>query len=582
VFTAMKGSRTDAFLAGLCALGPVCLAAAHLGNVPDAAHDGGVARVLALDPQAWRALDVVAGALLSAIPLGTRAARAALGDSLVLGGAGVAAYALARRLLGACAETRRLRFFVAAIAALTPLVAAPWQIEGAAVGGSVTGALLILAPLALLDLAVTDRAVERASVAPVAALALGLAIGHEPLVGACAAAACAALLASSAPARASLGAAWRARPLVLGGALLAGLGPLLVALLRVRATGAPLAGALASAWAGETGLSRGGSPLPFVGAEMGVVLTVLAACGVALAMLLPAARPLAAALVAMVLTGFGCAALGAPVGPTRFGAPVLAAFSAASVLAGVAMQAAVRAIASAKVPMARESAAMVIVLELALPAAMADEALVRASARASGAAAQWDDAVWGGLPPESVVLVTGPATYARAVAARATRSLRDDVTVVPTFLHDARAWRSLSGDASLVPLWRDLELVGVAGEASLSSLAAIRPLATAYEPRLGKTVGKHLVPVTLFDRFEPEPRGASDRRRALDTLAPLQDRLAHAVAGDAELQAAAADLLRARADLLVALSGDPDLVARTAADVRAFTAPAPGRFAPGR
>jgi hypothetical protein len=297
---------------------------------------------------------------------------------------------------------------------------------------------------------------------------------------------------------------------------------------------------------------------------------------------LPAARPLAAALLAIVVTGFGCAALGAPVGPTRFGAPVLAAFSAASVLAGVAMQAAVRAIASAKVPMARESAAMVIVLELALPAAMADEALVRASARASGAAAQWDDAVWGGLPPESVVLVTGPAVYARAVAARATRALRDDVTVVPTFLHDARAWRSLSGDAALVPLWRDLELVGVAGEASLSSLAAVRPLATAYEPRWGKTVGKHLVPVTLFDRFEPEPRGASDRRRALDTLAPLHDRLARAVTGDAELQAAAADLLRARADLLVALAADPDLVARTAADARAFTVPAPGHFAPGK
>ena len=573
----MKGSRTDAFLAGLCALGPVCLAVAHLGNVPDAAHDGGVARVLALDPQAWRALDVVAGGLLSAIPLGTRAARAALGDALVLAGAGVAAYVLARRLLGACAETRRLRFFVASIAALTPLVAAPWQIEGASVGGSVTGALLILAPLAL-----TDLAVERAAMAPVAALALGLAIGHEPLVGACAVGACATFLASSAPARASLGAAWRARPVVLGGALLAGLGPLLVALLRVRATGAPLAGALASGWAGETGLSRGGSPLPFVGAEMGFVLTGLAACGVALAMLLPAARPLAAALVAIVVGGFGCAALGAPVGPTRFGAPVLAAFSAASILAGVAMQAAVRAIASAKVPMARESAAMVIVLELALPAAMADDALVRASARASGTAAQWDDAVWGGLPPESVVLVTGPAVYARAVAARATRSLRDDVTVVPTFLHDARAWRSLSGDAALVPLWRDLELVGVAGEASLSSLAALRPLATAYEPRWGKTVGKHLVPVTLFDRFEPEPRGASDRRRALDTLAPLHDRLARAVAGDAELQAAAADLLRARADLLVALSGDPDLVGRTAADARAFTAPAPGHFAPGK
>src|ERR1700722_19868936 len=164
----MKGSRTDAFLLGVSAFAP-------------AAPVGGVARVLGLDPQPWRALDVLVGALLAAFPVGTRAARAALGGALVTACAGAVLYVLARRLLGACsdiARTRRLRFFVAAIAALTPLVAAPWQIEAAAVGGSVAGALLVLAPLALLalaltDRALTDRAIERAAAAPVAALALG-------------------------------------------------------------------------------------------------------------------------------------------------------------------------------------------------------------------------------------------------------------------------------------------------------------------------------------------------------------------------------------------------------------------------
>jgi hypothetical protein len=573
----MKGSRTDAFLLGLCALGPACLAAAHVGNVPDAAHDGAVARVLALDAQAWRALDVLVGVLLTAIPLGTRAARAALGSALVLAGAGVAAYSVARRLLGACADAGRLRFFVAAIAALTPLVAAPWQIEGAAVGGSVTGALLVLAPLAFL--------VEGPAFAPAAALSLGLAFGYEPLVGACAALACAtflgfhASLASGGAGRTSLSAVVAGRPVVLAAAFLTGLGPWLVALLRLRAAGAPLAGALADAWSGETGLSHGGSPLPFIGREMGMMLTALGAGGAALAMLVPAARPIAAALMAIATAGFACAWLGAPIGPTRFGAPVLAAFTASAILAGVAMQALVRATASARVPMARASAAMVVVLEMAIPADMADDALVRALPRASGAAALWDDAVWGGLPPESVVLVTRPAIYARALASRATHALRDDVAVVPTLLHDARAWRPLSDDPALVPIWRDLELLGVPSEASLSSLATLRPLATAYEPRWGKIVAKHLVPVTLFDRFEPEPRGASDRRRALDALAPLADRLARAVAGDPELQAAAAELLRARADLVVALASDPDLVARTAAAAHAFQ---PSDFAPGR
>jgi hypothetical protein len=287
-------------------------------------------------------------------------------------------------------------------------------------------------------------------------------------------------------------------------------------------------------------------------------------------MLVPGARPLASSLVAVTISGFGCAWLGAPLGPTRFGAPVLAGFATASVLAGVAMQAVVRAVATAKVPMRRASAAMIVVLEVVLPVDMADDGLVRAGPRGSGAASAWDDAAWASLPPATVVLLTDSVLFARARAAQAGGRLRDDLTLVPTFLHDARAWRALAADPALVPLWRDLELVGTPGEASLSSLAAVRPLAMPYVPEWGKSIGKHLVPVTLFDRFEPEPRGASDRRRGLDDFAALRDPLQRGIAGDPELMAAAADLLQARARLVTDLSSDPDLAARTAADLRAF------------
>ncbi len=572
----MKGSRVDAVLLGLSALLPACLAAAHVGNVPDAAHDGGAARVLGLYPQLWRALDVGVGALFSLLPLGTRAMRAALGTALVAGLAGVVLYTLARQLLGACAETRRLRFFVASIAAVTPLVAAPWQIESAAVGGSSTGALLALLPVALLAPACGSRGDLRTigpgARWPAVALALTLSVGYEPLVALCGLGGCAALLASSRPARESLSRACRERGLSLAAAALVGLGPFVVALFRARASGEPLWMALSDAWAGERGASHAGSPARFVEGEIGVVLVALAVAGSALALLVEAARPLACGLIAIALVGLSCAWLGSPLGPTRFGAPVLAAVAALCVLAGVAMQAAVRAIAATRLPMARTSAAMVIVLELVLPVERADDAFTRALPRASGEASIWNDAVWGSLPARSVVLVTTPEAFARALAAQAVSELRDDVTVVPTYRHDARTRRALAVDPALVPLWRDLELVGTPGEASLSSLATVRPVAMAYEARWGRAIGKHLVPVTLFDRFEPEPRGASDRRHALDALVASRARLVQGIADDSELRGAAFALLRARAELVAGFTGESDLVARTAEAARAVEA----------
>ena len=405
-------------------------------------------------------------------------------------------------------------------------------------GGSVAGALLVLLPVFLAG---------EGAPWPAVALAVGAALGYEPLVGACASAGVAAILVASPAARASLAAAWREGPPLIPVAVLVGVAPWLLAVLHVRAAGVPLGSALASGAPCERGLSLAGSPADFVSAEMGVMLGVLVAGGAVLAMLVPRARPLAAACAVLVLAGFASSSLGAPMGPSRFGGPVLAAFAAACVLAGVAMQARVRAVATARVPMARASAAMVVVLELAIPADMADEGLVRAARRSTAATAAWDDAAWASLPPRAVVLVTAAPVYARALASRARGALADDVTLVPTFAHGPRARRDLGADPALLPLWRDLELLGTPSEASLSSLAAVRPVAMSYEPAWGKSVAKHLVPASLFDQFEPEPRGASDRRAGLDAFAPVRARLATALAADAELRALTATLLRARA-----------------------------------
>src|SRR5258708_26231470 len=90
--------RTDGVMVGLAALGPACLAGAHVADVADAAHDAGVARVLGLDAHAWRALDVALGSLFALVPVGTLAARAALGGALAAGGAGAGGLGRAPRV----------------------------------------------------------------------------------------------------------------------------------------------------------------------------------------------------------------------------------------------------------------------------------------------------------------------------------------------------------------------------------------------------------------------------------------------------------------------------------------------------
>jgi hypothetical protein len=569
----MGARRTDATMAILCALAPACLAASHIANVPDGAHDAGVVRVLGLAAQPWRALDVAAGNALAMLPLGTRAARAVMGGMLVTGAAGATLYALFRALLAECAKTRRLGPLVAAVAAVLPLVCSPWQIEASAVGGSVVGALLSLLPLAFAVRAGSSAHADALRTA--AAFSLGLAIGHEPLVGLCAVAGCGAFVLATCATRD----AWRealARASTLMPAFGLGLAPFAIALGHTRGLGEPIAGALGATWSGERGASHAGSPLPFARAEIGPVLALLALAGSALAMFVRLARPAALALAATASVGLAAAWLGAPVGPTRFGGPVLAGLAATAGLAAVAMQATVRAVAQARVPMARTSASMILLLEVVMPVDRADDAFARASGRATNAGSDWSDATWGALPPRSAVLVPDRRLYERARADEACGSVRPDLALLPTYPGAAAAWRRFADDASLVPLRRDLELTQTPSEESLSTLAVRRPVAAAFDAAWGRAVARHLVPLSLLDRFEPEPRGASDRRRALDALVPARDRLARAVAADPELVAAAGALLRARVSG-VALDGDKDVLARVVADVDVFDEARPRR-----
>src|SRR5262249_50770199 len=119
-------------------------------------------------------------------------------------------------------------------------------------------------------------------------------------------------------------------------------------------------------------------------------------------------------------------------------------------------------------------------------------------------------------------------------------------------------------------LARDLVLDGTPQEYALSEIAGTRPLFVTYDPRWDRALARHLLPQGAFDRFLGEPRGPSDRKRALDAFVPMRDRLARATRSDVELRHATASLLRARA-LAVGAAGDRKAAVRTVEDLNRFS-----------
>jgi hypothetical protein len=574
-------------LGSLCAISSAALAAAHLGNGADASCDGDVARVLRHGLQPWRALDLAVSGVFALVPIGTQVARAALGGVAVLAATAVLVYAIGRRLLGASAESPGVNAGVAAIAAMAAACAQSLQREATVPGGTVSGGLLGLAPLAVLTLVVSGPLPRKSGpevwprLAPGArafafAFALGSALAYDPLVGLGAVVAPAACLALGPGIRNDLIDLWRShRRGLLAGAVL-GLAPWVLAVVRLLVARTPLLPLLASGW---TPLRSGGEGAPTaVYSELGTALPALAIGGAVIALLRPRLRPAASALVALVALGAATAWAQTPHGPARFAGVSLVATEALCLLAGFALQDIVLWVARTRLPFARASAAMVVLIELALPVAEADESLARDTSPARGqAASSWNDLVFGVLPPRTVIVATDPRLLERVRAARAVGELRGDIGVVAASGTGVSLEpRTLAGDAALVPLRRDLELSGVPSEASLSSLAAVRPTALVYEPLWSRAIARHLVPSVLLEGFAPEPRGASDRRRALDDLAPQRLRLVRTVTRsgdpperDLDLVGATAYPLRARC-LELAAGADRDLVGRAIEDLHAI------------
>jgi hypothetical protein len=357
-------------------------------------------------------------------------------------------------------------------------------------------------------------------------------------------------------------------------AALAALGasPLVAAIVFRRQPLLSLAAPLFAHPLGERGESSRLKLWVFAREELGWIALLLLVGGAVVVTLAPKARALGAALVGQLAIGALAIELGAPAGPTRYASVVLGAWVAAFALIGVGMERLARAVAQAPVPFARASAAMIVVLGLALPVRLADDAWARGDERTRGLAALWDEVAWGAAPPAAVLLVHDARTLRRTAASRAAGALRPDLAVVPIVeLSGRMASRELAREPKLGAFWRDLSLGMPPEEFSFSSLAQSRPLLTSFDVKWDRALSRHLVPVGLVSRYEPEPRGQSDRRKALEAFTPDRDRLAKALAPrDPELSVATASLLRARL-LALASSGDREVIARALDDLRPFS-----------
>jgi len=557
-----RAASAEAIAPAIAAIAPGTLAAAHLVHAADAARDEATIRVVGLGSGGiFRALDALVAAPFVALPIGTRALRAGLASAIVVALAGALVYAIARTLLARCAAAPRLGPIVAAVVSLTATCGVAYQVEAGGAGGAVLGAALGLAPLA---------ALASFDAPAIAALAAGMALTYEPMVGA--AGAVSAIVFALGNLRE------RRRPdlrelAVIAGAVILGAAPAVAfAIARWRTSGIDALTPLAWAPLGEAGASPPGDLAALAHAEIGWVGAALAAGGAGIAAIVPRARPLAGAIAILGAIGAGGVTLGAPAGPTRYGASALLFVAAALVASGVAMQALVRAVAAARVPYAAASAAMIVVLEVTFPALAVDASEIRLAARSDAIARRWENELSSALAPRAMVLLDAREASRHLVAIHASGALRHDVALVPTTaLGRPMGLRALDAEPALAPFFRDMALDGAASEWALSSIASERPIAFAFDAPHDRALARHAVPDGLVVGFRAEPRGALERRRALDALAIAESRLTASFAGDAdpELQRITAALLRARLPTFAVL-GERDGLLRAAEDVRTF------------
>jgi hypothetical protein len=547
----------------LSAVVPAVMAAAATDPYASGDRDAAVVRTVGLGyTGGFHALDAWVAALFAGLPVGTRVLRAELPGVFLLGVTAALAFLLIRRGLVALAGASAWASTVAALATATISLSYPFQHEAVSPGSSLLGVVLVLVAL------------TAESSPPLDAGLVALSLSYDLLVGVCTVAAVALRRLTRKP-NPSSGTVARSLSSGLLPALGVALGlvPFVLAAVHARVTSLSTSARVFAAPFGSISKSQGlRHGAAAVLSELGEAMVVLTAVGLLCALwsrtsrprMIPVAAVGAVGALAFLEVGGGARDAWSPAG--------LLVLIVATAFAACAMLEAVLRVARARLPLAGASAAMVVVLLCAFPAVAVDDGLARTSTRPLHALASWEDAAFAGLPGGTLVLVSSPDLYARLLATRASGGLPGDLRVVPTFdaANEASA-AALAHDARLVPLFRDMALTGVPQELSMSTLASQRPLAVAADAVWDRSLTRHLIPGGLLMIFEPEPRGGSDRKRALEDSDGWRTRLAANAGPDKDdaLASLTAAVLFERA-LSAAATGEKEVALHAIQDASRF------------
>jgi hypothetical protein len=490
--------------------------------------------------------------VLSLLPLGSHAFRAALGSAVALAVASWLLYRLCLRLLLGTRTRPVVAAVLSGIAALTASLSPTWQREATVGGGAMLAVCLTLATLWVTSTPLGARA-ARAPVAPIGRLdaasrAVTLHwIGLGALAGAAFAESPPAALAALAGASAMV-VAERSRPaslrprfvitelparLTLVASICA-----FVATATLLLAPALLRPAAPRSWA-DLGLALSAASLsaPDVAStrttalaawsrEIGLLSLGIAAFGMATGLARPVARSLMAPLVVLILLDTLLPARAAGVLSTD---PLtsLRALAVAAIAMGSAFGVCtvVDLLLRLRLPMARSGAVLIVMFHLTLVALTSEEAAYVANRHEQFGAEEWADSALGRLEPDSAILVQSPAIAWRLWAARLTRGERPDVLVIPVGLLDRGriAANLLNTEREIEPLLRDFALTGAPSEFALSKLADVRPLHVELDRTWSKRLIAHLTIDGLWLEFAPQPLGQSDRKRSTSlSMVPIR------------------------------------------------------------